>query len=232
MCMAHPRRVVKVAKQIEREVGSLLVTDRVVMEAVCPERRRGLDSAISAVASVTEVQLSRDMQVAKVYLSVYSDDAGREQAMIALQRLEGYVRSAVAREVRLRAMPEIRFVADDSIERTERVFKLLEQVKRIESGEEEPPPLAFYTDVVDMGLFEDAAAERRSGSARAAAARRAAAPADAPSGGVAVKPAGKRAGELSSTEVEEMVQFFRQESAGRGKGGGGGRRGGGGSRRG
>jgi ribosome-binding factor A len=38
------------------------------------------------------------------------------------------VRSAVAREVRLRAMPEIRFVADDSIERTERVFKLLEQV--------------------------------------------------------------------------------------------------------
>ena len=51
------------AKQIEREVGTLLLTDRVLQSAVCPEVRLGLDTSVSAIASVTEVELSRDMQV-------------------------------------------------------------------------------------------------------------------------------------------------------------------------
>ena len=60
---AHPRRVARVAKQIEREVGTLLLTDRVLQGAVCPEVRLGLDTNVSAIASVTDVELSRDMQV-------------------------------------------------------------------------------------------------------------------------------------------------------------------------
>ncbi len=68
---AHPRRVAKVAKQIEREVGQLLISDKTMQAAVCPERRRGFDGALSALASVTEVQISNDLQVAKVYLSIY-----------------------------------------------------------------------------------------------------------------------------------------------------------------
>ena len=44
---------------------------QVLQQAVCPERRRGFDGALSALASVTEVQISNDLQVAKVYLSIY-----------------------------------------------------------------------------------------------------------------------------------------------------------------
>lgn len=36
---------------------------QVMQSAVCPEVRLGLDSAVSAIASVTEVELSKDMQV-------------------------------------------------------------------------------------------------------------------------------------------------------------------------
>ena len=68
---AHPRRVAKVAKQIEREVGTLLISDKLLQAAVCPERRRGFDGALSALCSVTEVQISNDLQVAKVYLTIY-----------------------------------------------------------------------------------------------------------------------------------------------------------------
>ncbi|KAI3429465.1 hypothetical protein D9Q98_005557 [Chlorella vulgaris] len=149
VCMAHPRRVAKVAKQIEREVGQLLISDKTLQAAVCPERRRGFDGALSALASVTEVVISNDLQVAKVYLSIYSDDLGKVAAMEGLQRLEGYVRKHVGKQVRLRLTPEIRFVLDDSIERTERIYKLLDQVKKIERGEAEPPPLAFYGDLED-----------------------------------------------------------------------------------
>ncbi|KAI7842002.1 hypothetical protein COHA_004205 [Chlorella ohadii] len=147
--MAHPRRVAKVAKQIEREV-------------------------------------------AKVYLSIYSDDVGKAAAMEGLQKLEGYVRRHIGKQVRLRLTPEIRFVQDDSIERSERIFKLLDQVKKIERGEAEPPPLAFYGDepedeedweeedegdftTVDLGMFggpvpkeQRAAAPPRAAAAAAA----------------------------------------------------------------
>lgn len=134
------------AKQIEREVGALLVYDKVLQKAVCPERKHGLDGAVSALASVTEVKISNDLQVAKVYLSIYSDDAGRDAAMAGLQRLEGYVRKHIGRQVRLRLTPEIRFLMDESIERSERVMKLLEQVKAIEAGEAPPPPITIAMD--------------------------------------------------------------------------------------
>lgn len=58
---------------------------------MCPERGRGFDGALSALASVTEVALTSDLQVAKVYLSIYSDDTGKAAAMAGLQRLEGCV---------------------------------------------------------------------------------------------------------------------------------------------
>lgn len=44
---------------------------QVLQQAVCPERRRGFDGAVSALASVTEVVISNDLQVARVYLSIY-----------------------------------------------------------------------------------------------------------------------------------------------------------------
>ncbi len=50
--------------------------------------------------------------------------------MEGLQKLEGYVRRHIGKQVRLRLTPEIRFVQDDSIERSERIFKLLDQVRR------------------------------------------------------------------------------------------------------
>ena len=46
-------------------------------------------------------------------------------------------------QIRLRLTPEIRFVIDDSMEHTERIYQLLDQVKRIQAGEAEPPPLAI-----------------------------------------------------------------------------------------
>eukprot|EP00884_Botryococcus_braunii_P005709 jgi/Botrbrau1/15139/Bobra.0149s0011.1 len=51
-CMAHPRRVARVAKQIEREIGNLILTDPVLQEAVCPEKKNGGgDDALSAIAN-------------------------------------------------------------------------------------------------------------------------------------------------------------------------------------
>jgi ribosome-binding factor A len=245
--MAHPRRVARVAKQIEREVGSLLIYDKVLQQAICPERKRGMDGALSALASVTDVQISNDLQVAKVYLSIYSDDAGKEAAIAGLQRLEGYVRKHVGAAVRLRLTPEIRFIMDESIERTERMFKLLEQVKAIEAGEAPPPPIAIAAEfddfegdegnpftTVDLGMFDDGEdsdeEEETDRSSKGGAFNL-----------VDVGNSSKSGKEfdLNNEEVEEMMALFRQESnkaasrsSGGGGRGGGGRGRGGGNRRG
>ncbi len=62
---------------------------QVLQGAVSPEVKLGLDSAVSALASVTDVELSNDLQVAKVYISIYSDPEGKDIAMRGLSKLEG-----------------------------------------------------------------------------------------------------------------------------------------------
>lgn len=92
-----------------------------LQKAVCPEKRVGIDTAISALASVTEVEVSSDLAIAKVYLSIFSDDHGKSIAMASLKRLEGYVRKHIATSMNLRLAPEVRFLQDDTIERAEQV---------------------------------------------------------------------------------------------------------------
>ena len=56
---------------------------------MCPERRYGVDDELSAIATVTEVELSKDLAVAKIYIQIYSDPTGQDQAWDGLQRLQG-----------------------------------------------------------------------------------------------------------------------------------------------
>lgn len=128
-------------KQLEREIGSLLLFDKVLQKAICPEKRRGMDAAESAIASVTEVRITSDLQVAKVYISIFSDPVGKQTAMEELARLQPYVRKKIGNSMSLRLTPEIRFIYDESHDRGERVLKLLKQIKMQESGEVEAPPI-------------------------------------------------------------------------------------------
>lgn len=91
---------------------------------MCPEKRIGIDSAVSAIASVTEVEMSTDLAIAKVYLSIFSDEQGKTIAISGLKRLEGYVRKHIATSMNLRMAPEVRFLQDDTIARAEHVSQL------------------------------------------------------------------------------------------------------------
>jgi len=238
VCMADARRVARVSKQIEREIGSLFVSDKVVQSAICPERRRGIDDALSAMASVVDVEITNDLQVAKVYVSIYSDEAGKATAMKGLQRLEGYVRKHIGRQIRLRMTPEIRFIQDESIERSERVFDLLKRIEQIDKGVIAPPPISIddgggggddYGVVweededgeavlgsVDLGFYEEAEeVDGGVGRGRGRGAR----------GAAAGEGEGEGEGEGDEAHVDEMLEFFRRDAeratGGRGKQGGG-----------
>eukprot|EP00898_Chlorokybus_atmophyticus_P003182 jgi/Chlat1/3865/Chrsp26S04157 len=107
----------------------MLVTDKVLREAVCPAEAMGVDKELTAMATVTEVDLSNDLQVAKVYISVFGDEREKTVAMAGLKAKEGYVRSGIGRRVRLRLTPEIRFIYDDSFARGTQVLSVLQQLR-------------------------------------------------------------------------------------------------------
>ncbi|KAK7310588.1 hypothetical protein RJT34_08182 [Clitoria ternatea] len=134
-CMANPRRVKMVAKQIRRELSDMLITDKVLQYAVLPEASLGADRYLSSLTTITDVQVSGDLQVVKVYVSVFGDERGKEVAIAGLKSKAKYVRSELGKRMKLRLTPEIRFIEDDSFERGSRVIAILDKIKNEKSGE-------------------------------------------------------------------------------------------------
>ncbi|XP_031258111.1 probable ribosome-binding factor A, chloroplastic [Pistacia vera] len=128
-CMANPRRVKMVGKQIMRELSDMLLTDKVLQFAVLPEAALGADRYLSSLTTISDVEVSADLQVVKVYVSVFGDDRGKDVAIAGLKSKAKYVRSELGRRMKLRLTPEIRFIEDESLERGSRVIDILDRIK-------------------------------------------------------------------------------------------------------
>lgn len=118
-----------VAKQIMRELSDMLITDKVLQYAVLPEASLGADRYLSSLTTISDVEISGDLQVVKVYVSVFGDERGKEVALAGLKSKAKYVRGELGRRMKLRLTPEIRFIEDESLERGSRVIAILDRLK-------------------------------------------------------------------------------------------------------
>ena len=80
--------------------------------------------------TVGGVELNRDHSVAKVYVSVLGDEREREQSLAGLRKARGFLQGRLARALRLRQTPELRFVYDDSLQRSEGVESVLQDLEQ------------------------------------------------------------------------------------------------------
>jgi len=78
--------------------------------------------------SVTDVELSADLRHAKIFVSIFGDAEAKARTMQGLASAQGFVRTELARRIRLRHIPAVVFKMDESIERGARVDALLRQV--------------------------------------------------------------------------------------------------------
>lgn len=108
----------------------MMQTDKNLRAMISPEERMGVDNILSVMATVAEVEVSNDLQVVKVYVSILGDERGKKNAIKGLKRMEQYVRRKIGRRMSLRLTPEIRFVYDDSFERGQKVNALLDEIRR------------------------------------------------------------------------------------------------------
>ncbi len=110
----------RVAGLLRRELGVLV--------------QRELNDPEIGFVSVSDVEVSRDLAVAKVYVSVLESDKATS-SLAALNRGAGYLRGILGQQLRMRTTPELRFLQDTSIETGEHMDALLASVRS--SSEEE-----------------------------------------------------------------------------------------------
>ena len=79
--------------------------------------------------TVTAAEVSRDLQHAKVFISVIGDDEQKEGALTALRRAAGWISGQFTRRAHLRVAPEIDFRYDEGIARGARIFELLHEIE-------------------------------------------------------------------------------------------------------
>lgn len=116
--MATSRRVARVAELIRREVSQLLFSG-------IKDDRVG-----TGMVSVTDVDVSGDLQHAKIFVSIYGSDEARAATMAGLKSATGYVRSELGQRLRLRRTPEVIFLEDRSIERGTKVLSLINKLSQ------------------------------------------------------------------------------------------------------
>lgn len=114
MPKAPYKRASRVADQIRMEVADILI-------------RKSKDPRLQVV-TVTEVDLSPDLRLARIYVTMLPQGADEEQVMQGLAKATGYIRGELARRLALRYSPELVFYKDTSGPRGDRILMLLDQL--------------------------------------------------------------------------------------------------------
>ena len=103
------RRIDEVMKKV---IGSAIASD--------------LEDPRIGFVTVTAVKTSPDLRSARVYVSVLGPEEDREPTLNALNSSHGKLQAAIAREVRIKHTPALKFFYDESAERAVRLAQLLE----------------------------------------------------------------------------------------------------------
>jgi ribosome-binding factor A len=98
-------RLRKVESLLKEEISGLI------------SRRVIKDPRLAPMTTITDVEVSRDLHYAKVYVSLYGDTKIRARSVDALNHASGFIHTKLKKNIRLRFIPRLTFFADDSIER-------------------------------------------------------------------------------------------------------------------
>jgi ribosome-binding factor A len=85
--------------------------------------------------TVSSVKLSRDLRIAKIYISILGAKSSPGIFIKALEDNQGKIRAHIGRNVRMRFLPELRFYLDDTLDQMEHIQDVIDSVKTDEEIE-------------------------------------------------------------------------------------------------
>lgn len=109
--MANFARTERVGQQMQREIAELV--------------RLEINDPRVKLVTITGVEVAGDYSHAKVFFTRL--DGKNDEAQQGLDRSAGYIRSRLARSIKLRIMPQLHFVYDASVERGSHLSQLIDQ---------------------------------------------------------------------------------------------------------
>lgn len=109
-------RSTKVGEQMKKELGDIIT-------------RKLKDPRVGFV-TVTDVEVTGDLSMATVYITVLGDQEQQADTLKGLEKAKGFIRSEIGKRIRLRIVPEITFAMDESIAYGNRIEALLSELKR------------------------------------------------------------------------------------------------------
>ncbi len=117
-------RLLRVNELLKRELGEIL--------------RREMPVEKAGLVSVNEVQVSGDLKLAKVFVSILGGREQEKEAARLLEQKRVRIQGLVGRSVVLRYTPQLSFVVDDSIARGDRVLRILDELEKTGLAGEKP----------------------------------------------------------------------------------------------
>lgn len=118
-----PHRVEKVASEL-RTLVSQMIRDHLQ------------DPRVSSMTSITRVEVSHDLEWAKVYLSVYGQSGEQTRTLAALRHAGGHIQRLVAKELPIRQCPHLAFYLDESLEKSAKMMSLIDaSMKELEQDQ-------------------------------------------------------------------------------------------------
>lgn len=113
-------RARRVGEQLQRELAGLI--------------QRELSDPRVQWVTVSAVKVARDFAHAKVYVTVLNEKERLEPALQALEHASGFLRHELGRRMRMRIIPQLHFVYDESVERGTRLSKLIDDAVALSPG--------------------------------------------------------------------------------------------------
>lgn len=106
-------RTERLGEQLRRELADLI--------------RREIKDPRVGLVSLTDVQVSRDLAHAKVFITRIGEPAEREPAVEALNHAAGFLRRSLGRALHVRTAPNLRFFYDAAVEEGARLETLIDR---------------------------------------------------------------------------------------------------------
>jgi ribosome-binding factor A len=124
--MPQGSRASRVGDQIRAELAELLARDV-------------HDPGIGFL-TITHVKVSPDLQQARVFYTTIGDEKARKDSARALQRATPFLRRHVGRRLQLKRVPELTWMFDETIEKNDRIERILQGLSSEHTDEPSPPP--------------------------------------------------------------------------------------------
>ncbi|MGJ9458900.1 30S ribosome-binding factor RbfA [Oceanobacillus sp. CF4.6] len=109
-------RANRVAEQMKKELSDILV-------------RKIKDPRVGFV-TVTDVEVTGDLQQAKIFISVLGDEKKKQDTLLGLAKAKGFIRSEIGSRIRLRKTPELTFEFDEAFEYGNRIETILRDLNK------------------------------------------------------------------------------------------------------